>query len=49
VKRSSDQVRGMVAKFDCKGIIIVLLIKELHFPYPNDVVMNTFIGLCLKF
>jgi hypothetical protein len=31
VKRSPDQVRGAVADFDCKGIIIELLIKELLF------------------
>jgi hypothetical protein len=49
VKRIPDQVRGMVADFDCKGIIIVLLIKELHFPVPNDGVLNTFIDLCLTF
>jgi hypothetical protein len=47
VKRSSDQVRGVVAEFDCKGIITMLLIKELHFSVPNDGVLNTFVGLCL--
>jgi hypothetical protein len=31
VKRSPDQVRGAVVGFDCKGIIIELLIKELFF------------------
>ena len=31
VKRDPDQVRRMVARFDCKGIIIELLIKELFF------------------
>jgi hypothetical protein len=49
VKRSPDQVRGMVADLDCKGIIFVLLIKELHFPVPNDGVLNTIIDLCLTF
>jgi hypothetical protein len=33
VKRSLDQVRGAIASFDCKGIIIELLIKELVFLY----------------
>jgi hypothetical protein len=49
VKRSPDQVRGMVVDLDCKGIIYVLLIKELHFPDPNDGVLNNFIDLCLAF
>jgi hypothetical protein len=50
VKRIPDQVRGAVSDFDCKGIIIiVLLIKELHFLVPNDGVLNTFVGLCLTF
>jgi hypothetical protein len=47
VKRSPDQVRGRMVDLYCKGIIFVLLIKELHFPVPNDGVLNTFIGLCL--
>jgi hypothetical protein len=49
VKRSLDQVHGMVADLDWKGIIYVLLIKEVHFPVPNDGVLNTFIDLCLTF
>ena len=49
MNRSLDQVRGAVADFDCKGIIIVLLIKELHFIVPNNGVLNTFVDLCLKF
>jgi hypothetical protein len=31
VKRIPEQVRGAVVGFDCKGIIIELLIKELFF------------------
>jgi hypothetical protein len=31
VKRITDQVRGAVDGFDCKGIIIELLIKKLFF------------------
>ena len=49
MKRSPNEVYGMVANLDCKGIIFVLLIKDLHFPIPNDGVLNTFIGLCLTF
>jgi hypothetical protein len=49
VKRIPDQVRGTVVDLDCKGIIYVLLIKELHFSIPNDGVLNTFIDLCLTF
>jgi hypothetical protein len=39
----------MIADLDCKGIIFVLLIKELDFLVQNDVVLNTFNGLCLTF
>jgi hypothetical protein len=45
VKGIPDQVSRMVVDLDCKGIIFMLLIKELHFPLPNDGVSNTFIGL----
>jgi hypothetical protein len=47
VKRIPYQVPGTIVDLDCNGIIFVLSIKELHFPIPNDGVLNSFIGLCL--
>ena len=48
MKRSPNEVYGMVANLDCKGIIIMFLIKELNFPIPNNGVLNIFVDLCLK-